>query len=206
MDNKVLFNTFFENIDSVIFNDPVSSNLYNKYCNNIVNQIKKCFPSNKYNCISFEPNTDISSSMMIQLYTASQILNKKSCEIGFHGTDYKNIDSILKNGLIINCSRRANIFYNQGGQLFGPGHYFADDPYYPIINNYSKPHDNIYHVIVFVILTGNIQNYVSYSSETQNIIKQDHGFDSISSIINNKRCKIIYSDNQCIPIGILKCK
>lgn len=203
--HKKLFNIFFNNMD-IILQDPICSNTYGSYCDSVLKNIKDYFPTQKYDVLSYEPNTDISKNMLIQFYVTSKLLNQKTCEIGFHGTDYKNINSILKNGLIINCSRQHSSFYRKG-QLYGPGHYFSDDPFYPIYHSYSYPdNNNIYTVIVFIVLTGNIKNYVCHTQETANLIKPPDNYDSVSSVIHNQRCKVVYSDTHCIPIGLLKIK
>lgn len=103
-------------------------------------QINETFNLNKLNIECFTPNKYINPYFPIyqRFQNAFNLSQNKEIRIVFHGTDKRNIDVIMREGL--DPSRRS-------GQAYGPGEYFGKDVQTSLL--YCKG-GNI--VLVFAIL------------------------------------------------------
>ena len=149
----------------------------------------------------------VDEKQLINFWNRYCFMEKKECQIGFHGTNYKNVDSISKNGLQLNYSCRESSLYSSGVQLFGIGHYFSDDVLFPVKKGYSIPDENgIHYIIIFLIQTGEEKNYYGSSEKTKKLVRPPPGYDSVKGLMKDSNYIVTYEDNQSIPIGFLKIK
>lgn len=167
----------------------------------IYSDIEYIFKNNKEYKLAtdaFDKNR-VDEKQLIKFWNSYCFMEKKECKIGFYGTNYKNVDSILKNGLQLN--------YSSNVQLFGIAHYFSDDVIFPIKKGYTMPDENgIHYIIIFLIQTGKQKNYYSSSEKTKKLVRPPHGYDSVKGLMKDSNYIVTYEDSQSIPIGVLKIK